>query len=85
MPILLVVFNLKIIITASQVFDSVCALRASIRQDFSFYERNFGFSFVCVFVCLFVCLFVNSITEKLLDGFRRNLVRGLGMVQGSCH
>ena len=34
---------------------------------------------------LFVCLFVNSIPEKLLDGFRRNLVGGLGMVQGSCH
>ena len=34
---------------------------------------------------LSVCLFVNSITEKLLDGFRRNLVGGLGMVQGSCH
>ena len=32
-----------------------------------------------------VCLCVNSITEKLLDGFRRNLVGGLGMVQGSCH
>ena len=30
------------------------------------------------------CLFVNSIPEKL-DGFRRNLVGGLGMVQGSCH
>ena len=25
---------------------------------------------------LFVCLFVNSIPEKLLDGFRRNLVGG---------
>ena len=36
-------------------------------------------------VCLFVRLFVNSITEKLLDGFRRNLVGGLGLVQGSCH
>ena len=36
-------------------------------------------------VCLFVCLFVNSITEKLLDGFRRNLVGRLGLVQGSCH
>ena len=35
--------------------------------------------------CLLVCLFVNSITEKLLDGFRRNLVWGLGMVQGSWH
>ena len=35
--------------------------------------------------CLFVCLFVNSIPEKLLDQFRRNLVGGLGMVQGSCH
>ena len=34
---------------------------------------------------LFVCLFVNSIPEKLLDVFRRNLVGGLGMVQGSCH
>ena len=33
----------------------------------------------------FVCLFVNIIPEKLLDGFRRNLVGGLGMVQGSCH
>ena len=30
------------------------------------------------------CLFVNSIPEKL-DGFQRNLVGGLGMVQGSCH
>ena len=37
------------------------------------------------FLRLFVCLFVNSIPEKLLDGFRRNLVGGLGMVQGSCH
>ena len=31
-----------------------------------------------------ICLFVNSIPEKL-DGFQRNLVGGLGMVQGSCH
>ena len=30
-------------------------------------------------------VFVNSIPEKVLDGFRRNLVGGLGMVQGSCH
>ena len=30
-------------------------------------------------------LFVNSIPEKPLDGFQRNLVGGLGMVQGSCH
>ena len=36
-------------------------------------------------ILTFVCLFVNSIPEKLLDGFRRNLVGGLGMVQGSCH
>ena len=36
-------------------------------------------------ISTFVCLFVNSIPEKLLDGFRRNLVGGLGMVQGSCH
>ena len=34
---------------------------------------------------LFVCLFVNSIPEKVLDAFRRNLVGGLGMVHGSCH
>ena len=36
-------------------------------------------------ILTFVCLFVNSIPEKLLDRFRRNLVGGLGMVQGSCH
>ena len=31
----------------------------------------------CFHPFLFVCLFVNSITEKLLHGFRRNLVGGV--------
>ena len=42
---------------------------------------------VCPSVCPSVhhTLVVNTIFRKLLDGFRRNLVGGLGMVQGSCH
>ena len=41
-----------------------------------------GYGEILTFVCLFVC---EQYLEKLLDGFRRNLVGGLGMVQGSCH
>ena len=40
-------------------------------------EENGGYVFTSVF--LSVCLFENKISQKVVDGFGRNLVESLGM------
>ena len=40
---------------------------------------------VCLFVCLFVCLSVSRITQKVMDGFERNIMRWLPATQGPFH
>ena len=41
--------------------------------------------FVCLSVCLFVCLSVSRITQKVMDGFERNIMRWLPATQGPFH
>ena len=40
---------------------------------------------VCLFVCLLVCLFVSRITQKVMDGFERNIMRRWPATQGQFH
>ena len=38
------------------------------------YSSPFVCLSVCLFVCLFVCLSVSRITQKVMDGFERNIM-----------
>ena len=61
------------------VFEIVCCARYFV----SYYIRQRSWAecyvfipvclFVCLSVCLFVCLSVSRITQKVMDGFKRNI------------
>ena len=54
-----------------QIFDNYIRQRSWANV---MYSSPFVCLSVCLFVCLFVCLSVSRITQKVIDGFERNIM-----------